>query len=607
MEQIMRNLGYMLLSILFSLAVLPLAGQEMKVKSFEHRTTDITGKVKPRYDNNEQACALIRVEVALSNVKFEGMVMGEPIEKTGEYFVYVPTLASSLKIKAEGYLPLEYVFPEKLIGKHTYGMRILLPGVPDAGELPRPTAQYVVMQVEPKNAMVVIDNMPRQLDENGMLFLELSLGEHSYQVLASGYRTQQGTFPLIDTEKTQLNLKLAPATGWLELSSVPADGVQVLIDGNGVGTTPCRLQLSGGEHMLQLLKPGYLSHTEKISVVDGQTLKLQRSLKINSSEVVLKAANPKAEIWVSGQKVGVGTWAGPLDAGTYSVTSRCAGYEDMIDPIEVRPDGERTFNLSEQVPVYGMLKVASQPMGADIYLDGRKIGQQTPYADSRVLIGRHTLWVVKQGYNTELREVEIKRGEMTNLVVKMTAGESRLPTQSPATASPATPATTTPATTTAEASGEVYKVGDYYNRGNLRGIVFWVDASGRHGKILSMAEEKFTWDQPGMNRLCGASNLKDGTQNQTKGESLSAPSFLYCKSQGVEWYMPSKEELMQIFRAKAKINATLKKMNQKFLSQWYWSSTERDSDQAWCMEFYGGQSYPKMKDVAQPVRPIANF
>ncbi len=600
----MRNLGYTLLSILFLLAALPLAGQEMKVKSFEHRVTDITGKVKPRYDNNEQPCALIRVEVALSNVKFEGMVMGEVIEKTGEYFVYVPTLATSLKIKAEGYLPLEYLFPEKLIGKHTYGMRILLPGMPDAGELPRATAQYVVMQVEPKNAMVVIDNMPRPLDENGMLYLELSLGEHSYQVLASGYRTLQGTFPLIDTEKTQLNLKLTPSTGWLDLSSVPADGVQVLIDGNSVGTTPCRMQLTGGEHQLQLLKPGYLSHVEKFSIVDGQTLKLQRSLKINSSEVVLKAANPKAEIWISGQKVGVGTWAGPLDAGTYSVMSRCAGYEDMVDPIEVRTDSERTFTLSEQVPVYGMLKVASQPMGADIYLDGIKIGQQTPYADSRVLIGSHTLWVVKGGYVTEVREVEIKRGEETNLMVKMDAGNSRLPGQSAPSTSPATPSTTTQAAT---ATGEVYKVGDYYNRGNLRGIVFWVDASGTHGKILSMAEEKFTWDQPGMNRVCGATDLNDGSQNQTKGESLSAPSFLYCKSQGVEWYMPAKEELMQIFRAKAKINATLKKMNLKFLSQWYWSSTERDSDQAWCMEFYGGQSYPKMKDVAQPVRPIASF
>ena len=194
MEQIMRNLRSIFLSWLFSLLVLPLAGQEMSVKSFELRQTDIVGKVKPRYDLNDEACALIRVQVALSGVKFEGMVMGEVQEKTGEYFVYVPAVAKSIRIKADGYLPLEYHFPERLQGLRTYGLRILLPGVPDAGELPRPTAQYVVMNVQPKGAMVIIDDMMRSLDSEGNLFLELPLGEHRYQISASGYRTQHGSY-----------------------------------------------------------------------------------------------------------------------------------------------------------------------------------------------------------------------------------------------------------------------------------------------------------------------------------------------------------------------------------------------------------------------------
>ncbi len=606
MEQIMRNLRSIFLSWLFSLLVLPLAGQEMSVKSFELRQTDIVGKVKPRYDLNDEACALIRVQVALSGVKFEGMVMGDVQEKTGEYFVYVPAVAKSIRIKADGYLPLEYHFPERLQGLRTYGLRILLPGVPDAGELPRPTAQYVVMNVQPKGAMVIIDDMMRSLDSEGNLFLELPLGEHRYQISASGYRTQHGTFPLIDTEKTVLNVALQPATGWLDLSSVPADGVQVLVDGNSVGTTPCRLQLSGGQHRLQLLKPGYLAYNETVTLVDGQTLKVQARLQINSSEVVLNAANPKAEIWVSGQKMGVGSWSGPLDAGTYTVTSRCEGYEEMVDIIEVRTGGERTFRLSEQVPVYGLLKVASQPMGADIYLDGKKIGQ-TPYQDSRVLTGRHTLWVVKAGYRTEVREVELKKGTPSDLTVRMSAGESRLPSATPSAPSATGTTSTTVTTATATATGESYRVGDYYSKNGLRGIVFWVDASGQHGKIVSMAEEKLSWDTNGVNRLVGANDLKNGATNQAKGVAASVPSFGYCKSQGEGWYMPAKEELIQLFKAKTKVNATLKKMGQRFLQAWYWSSTEGDNDQAWCLDMYGGVAYKRSKEVVQPVRPIAQF
>lgn len=605
----MKKIGYIALALFFSLMVFPTFSQEMVVKSFALRPSDIIGKIYARYDLNDEPCALIRVEVALSGVKFPGsMIMGEVEEKTGEYLVYVPTAAKSIKIKADGYLPLEYHFPEKLQGLRTYGMRILLPGVPDAGELPRATAQYVVMHVEPQNATVVIDGMMRQLDENGELQLELALGEHTYHVSAVGYRPLEATFPLIDLEKTVLNLKLSPATGWLDLSSVPADGVQVLIDGNSVGTTPCRLQLSGGQHKIQLLKLGYLSYTETITMIDGQTLTMQPHLRINSSEVVLKAANPKAEIWVSGKKMGVGMWAGPLDVGTYSVISRCEGYEDMLDPIEVTTDGERTFTLSEQVPVYGLLKVTSQPMGAEIYLDGKKIGQQTPYADNRVLTGKHTVWIVKSNYTTVTREVMINKGETCDLSVKMTAGESKLPLQNetPATVTIITDGGANAGTGSGE-STERYQIGDYYSKGDLRGIVFWVDASGQHGKIVSMAEERYTWDLQEMNRQTGANDLKDGSLNQAKGDKIAIPSFLYCKSQGAGWYMPAIEELEQLQKAKSKVNATLKKMNQKFLSLWYWSSSEKDNDQAYCMDMGYGKSYQKMKSVSNPVRPIAKF
>lgn len=600
--KIIRNIALFLAALLVAG---PLVGQEMSVKSFELREKDLNAKVNPVFDLNGEECALVRVQIALSGVVFEGMVMGQPKEMTGEYFVYMPTMARSLRIKADGYLPLEYTFPFRLEKLRTYGMRILLPGVPDAGELPRPTAQYVVMNVQPKEAMVIIDNMPRALDANGALFLELPLGEHTYQISASGCRSKQGTFALIDTEKTMLNISLAPATGWVNVQTTPAEGVQVLVDGNSVGTAPCRLQLSGGEHQLQLLKAGYLAYNQSVRVVDGETINVQAALQINSSQVTLKAANPKAEIWVSGQKMGVGVWAGPLDAGTYSVESRCEGYENRTDVISVRTTGERSFQLSEQQPIYGVLKVTSSPMGADIYLDGKKIGQ-TPYLDSRILVGRHAVAVVKTGCRTEGRTVELKKGVPCDLELKLTSGRTILPTeQNPLGA--AVTASTPAASTTQNATGEVYKVGDYYAKGDLRGIVFWVDATGRHGKIVSMVEQRCAWDNSLAERVVGTADLKDGALNLEKGIALSLPLFFYCKSQGEGWYVPAKEELVQLYRAKSRINPTLKKMAQPFLSSWYWSSSEVDSDQVWCMDMAAGVPYKRKKDVVQPVRLVAKF
>ncbi len=604
----MKNMLHTILLLLASLVAFSLQAQEMSVKSFELRPTDITAKVKPVYDLNGDACALIRVEVALSNVRFEGMVIGNPIEKTGEYFVYVPVMAKSIRIKAQGNLPLEYTFPIQLEKMRSYGMRILLPGVPDAGELPRPTAQYVVMKVTPPQAVVVIDDMMRPLDKEGNLFLELALGEHTYQVSAAGYQTKSGTFPLIDSEKTTLDIVLKPATGWIELSSQPAEGVQVLIDGKSWGETPCRVELPEGAYKLQLLKPGYLAYNRDLSIRAGETIRLQADLKINSSQVTLVAANEQAEIWVSGQRMGVGRWSGPLDAGTYSVSSRCEGYEEMVDIITVAANDTRNFTLSEQVPIFGVLKVVSQPMGADIYLDGTKIGQ-TPYQNSRVLTGRHTLWLVKEEYRTENREIVLKRGEPANLTIEMSAGISTIPSKPSASKPAAKPPVRKQESGSKTASTGSYKVGDYYDKEGMRGVIFWVDASGEHGKILAETEQKCVWDTAGMERQIQATDLADGSANQSQGVALQVPSFLCCQSLGNGWYLPAKEELQQIFKAKIRINETLRKHGLPILSSahTYWSSSESDVDQAWCVEMLSGKTYNKFKTLENVVRAVAKF
>ncbi|MBR7169306.1 MAG: serine/threonine protein kinase, partial [Alistipes sp.] len=59
-----------------------------------------------------------------------------------------------------------------------------------------------------------------------------------------------------------------------------------------------------------------------------------------------------------------------------------------------------------------------------------------------------------------------------------------------------------------EAANKTYKVGDYYNVNGKEGVVFYVDASGKHGKIVSMHQSTGQWtsNESEQKRLIGASS-----------------------------------------------------------------------------------------------------
>lgn len=99
-----------------------------------------------------------------------------------------------------------------------------------------------------------------------------------------------------------------------------------------------------------------------------------------------------------------------------------------------------------------------------------------------------------------------------------------------------------------------YRVGDYYRENGKEGIVFEVDATGRHGKIVGMRQaEELRWCSKeeyavGRDIAVGAADLTDGLRNQRAIERIAGwrekfPAFSWCASQGEGWYLPAIDEL----------------------------------------------------------------
>ena len=151
-----------------------------------------------------------------------------------------------------------------------------------------------------------------------------------------------------------------------------------------------------------------------------------------------------------------------------------------------------------------------------------------------------------------------------------------------------------------------YSIGDFAHGG----IVFWVDETGQHGLVCAKS------DLPGFTRwfagsytstmafgrgpFSGEANTTIIIANQGSGDGATYAARICNELQITEggktygdWYLPSKEELHQMYLNSATINAAaVANSGSSFASSIYWSSTEVNGLDAWLQDFgSGGQSF----------------
>lgn len=155
-----------------------------------------------------------------------------------------------------------------------------------------------------------------------------------------------------------------------------------------------------------------------------------------------------------------------------------------------------------------------------------------------------------------------------------------------------------------KAAATGWSVGDYYEVGNVKGVVVWVDESKEHGKIISLDEKVAIWATGGYNT--GAKSEEDGKGNTDKVKDINAelsafPAFKWCVAHGEGWYFPAIMEVYYFLNAKATVNSTLEAHNGTKISDFYWSSTEGEEDETAALYGYlksdgTATSYSDFKD-----------
>ena len=330
-------------------------GQKLTVESFKLASNDITAQSHPRKDLNNLNCALVKVGIALDGVKFDGSIMGEPIQKLGEYWVYMPKGVSMLQVLHKNYTPLMVNFYDYGVGKVESGMTYVLTLSKPVGSTEPADAggNFYALTVNPQNAVVTIDGIQQTVSTDGAYSAMLPYGSHTYKVEAGGYISKSGSFTISSSDTTPINVSLVSAMATVSVTC-PTPAVSLYVDKKSVGVAPWSGSLKEGMHLVEAKKEGYRSQQRTINLSQQQKLDV-------------------------------------------------------------------AFN--ELVAIQGNLSVNYKPFGADVYIDGKKIGQ-SPRVFNGILVGSHKVEIKKDGYGTESKQVNIQEGQTATLAGMLTTNTS---------------------------------------------------------------------------------------------------------------------------------------------------------------------------------------
>lgn len=162
-------------------------GQELIIKNFEEKQSDLQARTNPRTDRNGNPCALVKVVLpVLEGATFEGWVI-DTKHIPGEYQVYVPEGTKKIKLRHPNILPADIEFPFPLVGKHTYQVIALLPQKTNSQ-----TVVHIATNV--KNAQIAIGGNSYET-ENGEFNIPLDKGTHNYTLTTNieGFNEQVGS------------------------------------------------------------------------------------------------------------------------------------------------------------------------------------------------------------------------------------------------------------------------------------------------------------------------------------------------------------------------------------------------------------------------------
>lgn len=286
----------------------------------------------------------------------------------------------------------------------------------------------LLLKSDPPGANIVIDGVT--LGQTPRLITNLS-AKDSYiiRLRKAGYQDQALSVKFNGREPKVCDAKLVLASGVLDIISEPV-GAEVMVNGIARGKTPVTVKdVPRGRAVVKFSFEGFVDETRELAVNAGDRQTLSVALKGLPGTLHLISVPDGARFYVNGEARGKGPLAiSGLTPGDYEVRAECEGYGTVTRTVRLENGmaAREEFRLSN---VMGRLEVRTDPVGAQVFLDGRLLGvtkavaEDAEYSDvfpiENVLEGEHTLVIRKDGHVEALRHPKIENSKTAKANIRL--------------------------------------------------------------------------------------------------------------------------------------------------------------------------------------------
>ena len=205
--------------------------------------------------------------------------------------------------------------------------------------------QYVVFEVEPKNAVVMISNQPYTLQEGAMMIV-LPNGTYNYTVSAAGYHAMSDTFTVAGSKvEKRITLKADNTT----VTLTAPNSAEIWINGTKRGVGSWSGALASGTYIFEARKDGHQSGklTKTISSTPAsQSYTLPAPTPITGA-LTITSIPLMAEVSLDGTPAG----RTPLDlkniiTGSHTISISKAGYNTYTQTVVIAESKTTTLNAT---------------------------------------------------------------------------------------------------------------------------------------------------------------------------------------------------------------------------------------------------------------------
>lgn len=289
----------------------------------------------------------------------------------------------------------------------------------DSGYVAPPyvSQEDAVLEVEstPVGASLFVDN---DLVGRTPVSTKIAAGTYSLRLEHPDYQKKTVMVRIASGERAVKTINLDPFY-ILEIPGNPPDAL-VKIDGSFQGKTPTTITWEKQTCELVIEKDGWSAYRKNLVLDPGKNV-IEFSLERASVTLSVRTDPDSAQVYLDGEFVGKTPFRENVSPGSRTLRIQKEGFRAEEQQVSLRSDTDLTFTLRESQSI--QIKLSAHPW-AEVFIDGKSVGNIPPIKEISITVGPHTFEFVK-GESRITKKYEVKNLPSLHLHMDMESGELR--------------------------------------------------------------------------------------------------------------------------------------------------------------------------------------